>query len=71
MDSFYTPSKIIDITIQNGIKKVKKENVLKHCLVFLPVCSSPLPLIPAQWLCIASQARDLPGFLAEQFSPSA
>lgn len=35
MDSFYTPSKIIDITIQNGIKKVKKRKRTQLLLGFL------------------------------------
>ena len=35
MDSFYTPSKIIDITIQNGIKKVKKGKRTQTLLGFL------------------------------------
>ena len=35
MDSFYTPSKIIDITIQNGVKKVKKrKNEHNYCSDF-------------------------------------
>ena len=35
MDSFYTPSKIIDITIQNGVKKVKKRKRTQLLLGFL------------------------------------
>lgn len=35
MDSFYTPSKIIDITIQNGVKKVKKRHRTQLLLGFL------------------------------------
>lgn len=34
MDSFYTPSKIIDITIQNGVKKVKNVNEHNYCSDF-------------------------------------
>ena len=34
MDSFYTPSKIVDITIQNGIKKVKKDTELNYYSAF-------------------------------------
>lgn len=35
MDSFYTPSKIVDITIQNGVKKVKKRKRTQLLLGFL------------------------------------
>ena len=35
MDSFYTPSKIVDITIQNGVKKVKKRKRTLWLLGFL------------------------------------
>ena len=35
MDSFYTPSKIIDITIENGVKKVKKRKRTQLLLGFL------------------------------------
>ena len=35
MDSFYTPSKIIDITIENGVKKVQKRKRTLLLLGFL------------------------------------
>lgn len=35
MDSFYTPSKIIDLTIENGVKKVKKKKRTQLLLGFL------------------------------------
>ena len=35
MDSFYTPSKIVDITIQNGVKKVQKRHRTQLLLSFL------------------------------------
>ena len=35
MDSFYTPSKIVDITIQNGVKKVKKRRRTQWLLGYL------------------------------------
>ena len=71
MDSFYTPSKIIDITIQNGIKKVKKGKRTQTLLGFLAGMFIAFAAYSGTMAMHSVTSTDLPGFLAVQFSLSA
>ena len=70
MDSFYTPSKIVDITIQNGVKKLKRESVPSYYLDSWPVCSLLLPHIPVQWQCTVWRVPVPPEYLVVHSSLS-